>query len=102
MQILWVSAGIELTETAEEKATCLELDRLRHHTISEPGCLYFEIFRDQENPKRFTLWECWTGQEALDAHFQEPHTLDYLAKDLTRVVYVEKLTKLKMAGEKTS
>ncbi|RED46162.1 putative quinol monooxygenase [Aestuariispira insulae] len=99
MHPLWISAGIEVTDPAKLKSARIELDQLRHHTISEKGCLQFEIFQDNDTPGRFTLWECWTDQSALDAHFAAAHTQAYLAQDLTQVVYIEKLGKLKINEE---
>ena len=99
MTPLWISAGIELTDPQKLDQAIIELDRLRHHTVNEPGCLYFEVLRDQEHPTRFTLWECWTDPGALDSHFNTAHTLAYLKLDLTKVNYVERLTLLKTTGQ---
>lgn len=34
----------------------------------EPGCLRFEVYHSQADPKMFILVERWESQEALDVH----------------------------------
>ena len=36
----------------------------------EPGCLRFEVYQSQKDPKVFLLIERWESEEALDAHRQ--------------------------------
>ena len=36
----------------------------------EPGCLRFEVYHSQKDPKVFLLIERWESDEALDAHRQ--------------------------------
>ncbi|NOX52865.1 MAG: antibiotic biosynthesis monooxygenase [Planctomycetes bacterium] len=36
----------------------------------EPGCLRFEVYHSQKDPKVFLLIERWESEEALDAHRQ--------------------------------
>lgn len=88
---LWVRARIELIKGADLAQACAGLDDLVGHTVKEPGCILFEVRQDLETPQRFTLWECWTDDAALTAHFDAVHTHEYLAKNLTSVLYVEKL-----------
>ena len=35
---------------------------------TEPGCLRFEVYHSQTEPRRFVLVEHWASAEALDAH----------------------------------
>lgn len=91
MENLWISAGIVLNDDADLLTAQRELQRLMEKTVSEPGCIVFEIRQNLEHPKQFTLWECWTGEDALKAHFKTPHTLAYLELGLTRVNYIERL-----------
>lgn len=89
-----VSAGIELTDPAKESLAVKEMAKLVAATVKEPGCLKFEIRQNLENPALFTLWEIWKKPEDLDKHFEYEHTKSYLAQDLTRVNYIEKLSPL--------
>ncbi len=46
----------------------------------EPGCLCYNLHESKEQPGLFIFYEQWTGQAALDAHFQTPHLLGLDAK----------------------
>ncbi len=35
---------------------------------AEPGCLRFEVYHSQNDPRMFILVERWASQEALDVH----------------------------------
>jgi quinol monooxygenase YgiN len=35
---------------------------------AEPGCLRFDVYHSQAEPRRFLLVEHWADQAALDAH----------------------------------
>lgn len=37
-------------------------------TLSEPGCLRFDLLRDKENPNKFTTYEVFKNDAAMDAH----------------------------------
>ncbi|MEH6631020.1 MAG: putative quinol monooxygenase [Halopseudomonas aestusnigri] len=91
MSKLWISAGIELQDDADLSETKNALCQLVKETVNEPGCIQFEILQQQDKPQCFTLWECWTNDDALKAHFQAPHTLSYLSHDYTKVNYIERL-----------
>lgn len=34
----------------------------------EPGCVLFEVFHSQTDPRKFLLHEHWESKEALDVH----------------------------------
>ncbi len=91
MSNLWISAGIELQDGADLQKTKNALSQLVEDTLKEPGCIRFEILQQQDKPQCFTLWECWTDDDALKAHFAAPHTKAYLAQDFTKVNYIERL-----------
>ncbi|WP_120497096.1 putative quinol monooxygenase [Kiloniella sp. EL199] len=91
MSKLWISAGIELQDGADLKATKKALCQLVEDTIKEPGCITFEILQQQDKPECFTLWECWVNDDALTAHFEAPHTKAYLENNYTKVSYIERL-----------
>lgn len=42
-------------------------------TRAEPGNVNYDLHRDRKDPAVYVLYEGWTGQDALDAHFQSPH-----------------------------
>ncbi|MHA7772126.1 putative quinol monooxygenase [Roseibium sp. M-1] len=91
MSSYFISAGIELQDGADLKQAEEGLRELILLTRQEPGCHMFDIRQNLEEPGRFTLWERWTDKAALAAHFEMPHTKAYLARNLTRVRYIEEL-----------
>lgn len=91
MSKLWISAGIELQDGADLSETKTALSQLVKETVKEPGCIKFEILQQQDKPQCFTLWECWINDDALKAHFEAHHTLNYLSHDYTKVNYIERL-----------
>ncbi len=88
---LWINAGLSVPQDKDANQARIELSKLRQATRQEIGCLQFEIKPHNDNPNKFTLWEKWSNQEALDQHFCEPHTKAYLALELTQLEYLEKL-----------
>ncbi len=88
---LWINAGLRVPQDKDANQARVELSKLRQATQQEIGCLQFEVKPHNDNPNKFTLWEKWTNQEALNQHFREPHTKNYLSLELTQVEYIEKL-----------
>ena len=39
----------------------------------EPGCLRFDVLRDNDNPNRFFFYEAYESMEAVDVHKSMPH-----------------------------
>jgi len=52
----------------------------------EPGCVRFEVYHSQSNPKVFLLNEHWESQAAIDAHrLATAYTTVYQPKILPKV-----------------
>ncbi|MGE4326504.1 MAG: putative quinol monooxygenase [Pseudodonghicola sp.] len=94
----YISAAVDLTEGADPEAARAMLADLVRATREEPGCISFDIRQNLEDPRRFTFWECWTGPEALEQHFNYAHTQAVLATGMIRVVYIERLGDLVVAA----
>ena len=55
----------------------------------EPGCLRFEVYHSQSDPKVFLLIERWESTESLDVHrTAKAYTQIYQPKVLPRVTRV--------------
>jgi len=91
---LRVSAGIRVAEHKSPEQAKQALLKLAQYTIQEPECYQFDVLQDKADPYRFTLWECFENEAALAAHFQQPHTLEYLKQEWTEVEYSERLIHL--------
>jgi quinol monooxygenase YgiN len=57
----------------QEARLLQELKRLLAPTRAEAGCLNYDLHQSQSDPALFVLYENWTSQAALDAHFQTPY-----------------------------
>ena len=91
MQPLWISAGLEIStgkDIGQVKAALLQLANASEH---ESGCRQFSGLQHKDTPQHFTLWECWQDEQALQRHFEQIHTQDYLALGFTTVSYIERL-----------
>ena len=47
---------------------------------AEPGCRYYEPFRDGQNPDKFIVIEAWDTPEQWQAHLKAPHVAKALAQ----------------------
>lgn len=46
---------------------------LRAGSRTETGCITFDVARGIDDPNVFFLYEVWTDQAALDAHYKTEH-----------------------------
>ena len=53
------------------------MDDARGAMGTEPGCVRFDILRDEEDPNKVHLYEVYKDKAALDAHGQTPHLLKW-------------------------
>lgn len=55
---------------------------LKNHlgTRQEPGNRRFDVLQSQDDPSRFTLYEAFLSTEAVDAHRQTPHYIEWKTK----------------------
>jgi 4-carboxymuconolactone decarboxylase len=82
----YVTAELRLKDLARLDAACQGLTALAQQTLQEPGCSIFTVHHDPSTPTRFVLWERFDDEAAYRRHFEQAHTLAYLAQDLTEVV----------------
>jgi len=68
-----VTAKPETFEALRQAA----LDHVRR-SRTEPGCLTHSVQVDCENPLRLVFYEEWADRAALDAHFAEAGSLDFM------------------------
>ena len=56
------------------------LDDARGSVRDEPGCLRFDVLRDDADPTRLHLYEIYRDRVAFEAHLQAPHFLRWVEK----------------------
>jgi len=79
-----VHAFIEVKEGmaqkfAEAAGKCVK------ETRKEPGCNFYTLYADVENPLKFTIVEEWESKAALDTHMTLPHFIQ-LGEDIKDLV----------------
>ena len=57
-----------VTDAADVPTIAAHLTQAMRGSRSEPGCLRYDVYHSQAEPKRFVLVEHWADQAALDAH----------------------------------
>jgi autoinducer 2-degrading protein len=71
MLALWVSVRIKPTER-ERFLKAIEADALGSER-DEPGCLRFNVLRDQQDENLYYFFEVYRDAAALEAHRAAPH-----------------------------
>ncbi len=46
----------------------------------DAGCIGYRVYEDAEQPGRFVFVEEWQDDDALQAHFRQPHTGRFMAE----------------------
>jgi quinol monooxygenase YgiN len=69
---LIVVAQYLVTEGHEATVTQL-LEENAEASRSEPGCLEFSVYQASGDPRRFLLYERYTGEDAFQAHRRTEH-----------------------------
>ncbi len=79
MSKVTVKAIIKAKDGMEEKAK-QELLTLIKPTLSEEGCINYDLHQSVENKNQFMFYENWKSKEDLDKHLETPHIKAFLAK----------------------
>lgn len=82
----YITAELRVKDSARLQEAKAALADLCENTMTEPGCTLFLLHQDAADPLRFVLWERFEDEAAFKQHFVEPHTQDYVARDLTEIV----------------
>ena len=56
-----------------------ELLKLIGPTLSEEGCLNYDLHQDNENPSHFLFFENWESRELWQKHLENKHVIDFKA-----------------------
>jgi len=72
-----VIAGFTVKDGKE--AECLAVvKKLVAETQKENGCIMYDCFRSNDDPKKFVIMEKWETKAALDAHMATAHFKEYI------------------------
>ena len=53
--------------------------KMCRHSREEEGCGTYNVYADLEQPDRYVFLEEWVDDSALQRHFLEPHTNEFMA-----------------------
>ena len=70
-----VHAFIEVKDGAAQKFV-EAASKCVTETRKEPGCHFYTLYTDNENPLKFIIVEEWESKDALDKHMTLPHFLE--------------------------
>jgi quinol monooxygenase YgiN len=69
-----ISVIVILTCQADTDETLqIELKKLIKASLSEEGCLSYEIYECNEQKGQYIIIELWKNEEALNKHQESPH-----------------------------
>ena len=71
MLALWVKVRIK-PEARERFLKAIEVDAIGSER-DEPGCLRFNVLRDDKDPNVYYFFEVYKDEAALEAHRKAPH-----------------------------
>ncbi|WP_320824242.1 putative quinol monooxygenase [Reinekea sp.] len=54
-----------------------ELEKLVPITLSEAGCVRYELHQNNVEPAHFIFYETWATRELWQAHLAQPHVAAY-------------------------
>ena len=66
-----------IKEGREDEFITAMIDDAKGSVENELGCLRFNVFVSQDNPRRLFLWELYENEEALESHRRSPHYLQW-------------------------
>lgn len=84
--------NIDAEETFEQ-----ELKRLVETSVSDEGCLKYELYQYENEPCRYVILEEWQDEHALKKHQETSHYKHFLRVApvlLTKPVKIKKLNRL--------
>ncbi|EGA70305.1 hypothetical protein VISI1226_22085 [Vibrio sinaloensis DSM 21326] len=77
---LRIKPDVEIAQAREKiRQFCQQME-------SEPGCQQATASYDLEDDRRVILWERYDDQAAIEAHFNMPHTHDFIALSIVDLV----------------
>ncbi|MBC8049304.1 MAG: antibiotic biosynthesis monooxygenase [Chitinophagales bacterium] len=72
MAYLTLIAQLEAKNGRENKLEQV-LQALVVPTMAEPGCMNYDLYRDNENPRKFALHENWQNESLWQKHMKSAH-----------------------------
>lgn len=68
-----IIAGTFRADPGKRPALDVEMRRVMAATVQEAGCIAYSYAQDLADPGLIRVFEEWSDQASLDAHFASPH-----------------------------
>src|SRR5688500_19977157 len=78
MLAIWVKARVKADQT-EKFLKAIEHDALGSER-DEPGCLRFNVLRDEKEPNVYYFFEVYKDEAALEAHRKAPRSEEHTSE----------------------
>ncbi|MCD2247078.1 antibiotic biosynthesis monooxygenase [Listeria marthii] len=91
---LYCTAVIQTTGKVSYEQLVEHLERLRVKTVTEEGCVLFEIVPLERALGRFALWEIWQNQAAFYYHHEQDYTKNFFAAEFDTIEFFESSQKV--------
>lgn len=75
-----VVARFKVKPGREDEFVALAREALVEPTQREPGCIAYDLFRDEADPSCFAMIEAWESADALAAHLAQPSLQEAVSK----------------------
>ncbi|GAA3915819.1 putative quinol monooxygenase [Litoribacillus peritrichatus] len=82
----YITAELRVKDNNRLEEAKTELNKLCKASVTEPGCTIFQAHQDSEKESTFLLWERFENEQAFKDHFEQQHTKQFVAKELTEII----------------
>src|SRR3954449_11089447 len=79
--VVTIRPKLDRLKEAEE-----QLQSMRRHTLTEPGCVFMHLVQPQDDPDSWVMLEMFRSRAAWDEHMQQPYNTEgnIILEDLLR------------------
>ena len=81
-----VTAIIEINQDQDIDKVLNNIHEFCLQMESEQGCLFAQASQNLEQPRQVILWEIYRDQQAIEAHFNMPHTQAFIHSNQTTFI----------------
>jgi quinol monooxygenase YgiN len=63
-----------------------QLQSMRHHTLEEPGCVFYHLVQPEDDPDNWVMLEMYRSREDWNEHMRQPYNTEgnKILEDLLR------------------
>ncbi|MBM7071854.1 antibiotic biosynthesis monooxygenase [Shewanella sp. 202IG2-18] len=81
-----VTAVIEINADQDIQSVLSNIQLYCQQMESEDGCLFAQASQNAQSPREIILWEIYQDEDAIEAHFNMPHTQAFINSKQTSFI----------------